>query len=360
MASIGQVRGMLLEEIVLNLLSKVGYRTVTAGEEGTHLGPAGLMLRGRGTWHQIDGLAALDHGPAFTYPIRLLVEAKCYSRYAVDISTIRNCVGVLRDVSENYFVQRDPVADDEVALPRYNFLSAVFSTSGYTDEAQRFALAHQIFLIQYKNIPALAKIITLLLSVNEREFPSWRQGFGPDNSGPTPEALGQLRRVFRRALTEQVEPFLVIGLLRGAGIEKLLTLARLTTEIQGSYYGMIQGQYPVHLLSPAPIPPDLFVGADEVRCRIYGSRPETWFIEPSWMNQNEPGYFRLEFGLPDQVARLVRRVWGNPELVANAKREYFSFIALSGVIGGVRRQVRLTLDDHWLDTYLEQGRRGRY
>jgi hypothetical protein len=58
MASIPQVRGALLEEIVIFLLSKFGYRQVQAGEEGTRLGGAGLEVKGRGSWHQIDAFVA--------------------------------------------------------------------------------------------------------------------------------------------------------------------------------------------------------------------------------------------------------------------------------------------------------------
>jgi hypothetical protein len=37
----------LLEEIVLLLLDRSGYRRIRAGEEGTHNGPAGLEVGGR-------------------------------------------------------------------------------------------------------------------------------------------------------------------------------------------------------------------------------------------------------------------------------------------------------------------------
>src|SRR6478609_3069628 len=98
------VRGALLEEFVLYLLEKVGYRVVKAGEHGTYKGATGLEVQGRGERHQIDALAAYDHSPAFMYPLRLLVEAKCYrGRYPVQIGVVRNAVGVHKDISENYF-----------------------------------------------------------------------------------------------------------------------------------------------------------------------------------------------------------------------------------------------------------------
>ena len=46
MASIHQIRGALLEEVVLFLLAQSGFRRVQAGEEGTRNGPAGLEFEG--------------------------------------------------------------------------------------------------------------------------------------------------------------------------------------------------------------------------------------------------------------------------------------------------------------------------
>jgi hypothetical protein len=108
MASINQVRGALLEEVVLKLLENAGYRRLTeADADGGELrmGRSGLELRGRGEWHQVDALVSYDFTPAFIYPIRLIVEAKAYLKNngKVDIKDIRNAVGVLKDVNENYF-----------------------------------------------------------------------------------------------------------------------------------------------------------------------------------------------------------------------------------------------------------------
>jgi hypothetical protein len=152
MPGINQTRGAILEEIVLHLLIIVGYRIVSEHEEGVQLGSSGLEVQGRGDWHQIDGLAAWDRSPSFMYPLRLMVEAKCYAKERrIGIGIVRNAVGVLKDISENYFSKL--IDDNEIRMPRFNYLSAIFSTSQYTENAQRYAVAHQIFLIQYENVP---------------------------------------------------------------------------------------------------------------------------------------------------------------------------------------------------------------
>ncbi len=56
MPTVSQIRGMLLEEAVLQLLRPAGYRTVERpGRDPTlKLGFAGVKVRGRGCYHQID------------------------------------------------------------------------------------------------------------------------------------------------------------------------------------------------------------------------------------------------------------------------------------------------------------------
>lgn len=146
------IRGALLEEIILHLLEKIGYRVITAGEAGTRAGRSGLEVQGRGEWHQIDALAGFDFTPAFMYPLRLLLEAKCYApSRPIGIEVVRNAVGVLKDISENYFTINKR-SEEEIKIQRYNYNTALFSTSGYTKNAERYAIAHQIFLIQYNSV----------------------------------------------------------------------------------------------------------------------------------------------------------------------------------------------------------------
>src|SRR5437016_1513930 len=92
MACINQIRGGLLEEVVLLLLDRSGYRRVRVGEEGTRNGRAGLEVEGRGSHHQIDALVSPVHSHAFIYyPIRLMVEAKCETNPVGLIGIPRHC-----------------------------------------------------------------------------------------------------------------------------------------------------------------------------------------------------------------------------------------------------------------------------
>ncbi len=122
MASINQIRGALLEEIVLLLLDRSGYRSIKAGEEGTRNGRAGLEVEGRGSHHQIDALVSPVHSHAFIYPIRLMVEAKCETS-PVGLATVRSVVGTLFDINQNFLARRVS-GGREVRVQRFNYHAA--------------------------------------------------------------------------------------------------------------------------------------------------------------------------------------------------------------------------------------------
>lgn len=100
------------------------------------------------------------------YPLHLMVEAKCYaSQRPAGVEVPRNSVGVLKDISENYFTYTR--RGNAVRGPRYNYSAAVFSTSGYTQGAVEYAIAHQVFLIQYENVPAIQPLIDSIRGIDE-------------------------------------------------------------------------------------------------------------------------------------------------------------------------------------------------
>src|SRR5437879_3676948 len=107
MVAIGQVRGVVLEEVLLYLLQLAGYRVVEfTGEDPTlHLGSAGLEVLGRGGRHQIDAVADFAVSHPFSHQSRLLIEAKCIGK-PIGLEIVRNAVGVLKDVSEHWRTSR--------------------------------------------------------------------------------------------------------------------------------------------------------------------------------------------------------------------------------------------------------------
>jgi hypothetical protein len=137
------LRGYLLEEALAWLLRGSGYRLLTDAKGEPELVAHGqeLRVRGRGASHQVDVLGELLFTPAFSLPIRLFLEAKFAGR--MGLSVVRNAHGVVFDVNENY-VSRAAGRRPE---RRYRYTYALFSTGGFTSDAQQYAIAHQISLI---------------------------------------------------------------------------------------------------------------------------------------------------------------------------------------------------------------------
>lgn len=358
MASIQQVRGAFLEEIVLLLLDRSGYRRVRVGEEGTRNGGAGLEVEGRGSCHQIDALVTPLHSHAFVYPVRLMVEAKCEAT-RVGLRTVRSVAGCLYDINQNFFA--GPLVNGrQVPVRRFNYHAAVFSANGYSQDAEQYALAHQIFLIDYSNAAAMRPVVDALLSLQENDLEPLGQMYGRGN-------LTRMREAFRQLLERvEIEPPDATDTWAGARRvnDELLSAIR---DLRGSYYGMIEGIYPVHLISRQSIPVRVIREQRVIPCEIRVSEDtQTWAFEPSGIPRTSPEFFRLEFTIPEFVAdmlsarardRYEERV---PEwlLIANAKRQYMRFVDITTVEDGHLLAFRLALDSDWLDRYVE-GRQAR-
>ncbi len=348
MANISQVRGALLEEAVLYLLDKFGYETIEASsahrDESLRGGHSGFEVRGRGSWHQIDALASFRSSPAFMYPLRLMVEAKCYQKHrTVGIEVVRNAVGVLKDISENYFSV--PSGGADVQVSRFNYHSAIFSTSGYTSGAIDYALAHQVFLIQYENVPVIRPLIDAIMQFDENCITSVGKN-----------SILEVRKRYRSAIRNQIYEVDMPEFISNHGIE-LINGALVDTleKIRGSYFGMLHGRWPLHLLTSTPLPPEAFI-SDTVRCHVTGYETGEWKFTPAEFQENQNGWFELEFNLPEGIANLVAENWGDREAVANIKQQHFSYIDLSGIIGNIRRSVRLELDREWINAYIQRLR----
>ncbi|MFM0753645.1 hypothetical protein [Paraburkholderia strydomiana] len=351
MATITQIRGALLEEAVLFLLRKVGYTPYDPASLLPHhagymrAGHSGLEVRGRGTWHQLDAFALWQHSPAFMYPLHLVVEAKCYASHRpVGVEIPRNSIGVLKDISENYFTYSR--RGTTFQGPRYNYTSAIFSTSGFTQGAVEYAIAHQVFLIQYESVPAIQPLIDAILSFDDACINLRGQA-----------AISAARSYYRDSLAGAPDDELASEELTIQGRDLLSgSITEACQAIGGSYFGMLQGQWPLHLLRREPLPTAAFA-EDTVQCQVHGNNLGEWTFAPAHVQRDSDGWFELEFSLPTSIAELVRDSWGDPVAVANLKQQHFSYIDLTGIIGGIRRSVRLELNREWITDYVQRRRR---
>ncbi|QHC21378.1 restriction endonuclease [Streptomyces sp. GS7] len=138
------LRGYLLEESLAWLLRFSGYRLLVhedqdpvelVSESNT------LRVRGRGALHQVDVLGEFAFTPAFSMPVRLFLEAKYYQGRC-GLEVVRNAHGVVHDVNENFMTHAGTRPRQ-----RFKYSYALFSAGGFTADAQKYALAHQISLV---------------------------------------------------------------------------------------------------------------------------------------------------------------------------------------------------------------------
>jgi hypothetical protein len=355
MASIHQIRGSLLEEVVLLLLARSGYRRVQVGEEGTRNGRAGLEVEGRGTVHQIDALVTPFHSHAFLYPIRLLVEAKCEAS-PLGLAVVRSVLGSVFDINQNYFAGRLPDGR-ELRMQRFNYHAAILAANGYSANAEQYALAHQVFLIDYSHVGAMRPVVDALLTLEVGDFRDIIRRGGRRN-------LTTIRRGFRSVL-EDAEVNTALEVFSEQGSQKLNErLIPAIRELRGSYYGMIEGIYPVHLISRREIPSRVLRERPVIPCEIRVSEDEqVWAFEPSEISRESPDFFHLEFAIPEFIAdmlnaRTEQHLEGNARWVqiANIKQRYLRFVDITTISEGQLLGVRLALDVNWLNRYLESLR----
>jgi hypothetical protein len=166
------------------LLRNSGYQLIVTASpnSGLAVNGAGLTVRGRGAEHQADVLGDFAFTPPFSLPIRMFVEAKYYGQARpVGLNLVRNAWATVADVNEFH------VADGPHG--RYRYVYALFSRSGFTNDAQRFALTHQISLVDL-SLPMFAALRRAVRKAADGAFP---HAVGPGG-------IRTMRAAFRAAL----------------------------------------------------------------------------------------------------------------------------------------------------------------
>jgi hypothetical protein len=296
-AKIEQVRGYLLEEALAWLLRNSGYQLITsvlAGDPWLVMGGAGLAVRGRGAEHQADVLGEYAFTPPFSLPIRMFVEAKFYTD-PVGLGTVRNAWATVSDINE-FDVGPHPHA-------RYRYVYALFSASGFTAQAQRFAVTHQISLIDL----SLDVYRQLLDAIETAASQMHRHTLGP---GRVRFVRNVIRRVMETsgdtAVADATEPG---STLVSAAASQLL--GRLRTYSGGEFLlAFPPAPFLLTLVGAGPEDIERFISfATErpehaVRIRRGLSRSETtqeWFIEPV----GAATAYRLTFSLPHDIEEWI-------------------------------------------------------
>lgn len=276
-----QARGYLFEKLIERLLNKAGYEYLPPDVTPDR-------LKGRGALHQIDAFGKFWFQIPFVYPIRLIAEAKWLKRGA-RLHHLRDFVGVLKDVSENYFVGTETGSSefDRLILQRYTDCGAFFSMTSFSIPAQRYAYAHGVFLINFKGSEIMEPIKNELEKKDVQKL---------------------LARAFQRNARSQAEKIFK------SDKQMLKQLSAI-----GSYVGILDGIYPIHILT-------------EGELRFDPKRPDDYRINPiqkQYMRNlgtevvflfRDDFETKIEFTIPRYILERMA------ERLRERKKRFFSFI----------------------------------
>jgi hypothetical protein len=347
------LRGYILEEVLAYLIRNTGYRLlVDAAQDEQELGwrHNGLVVKGRGAVHQVDVLGELSWIPAFTYPLRLFVEAK-FRRTRTGIAEVRNMVATLLDVNQNNLPQMVREAGSTPQLRRkYYYAGSIFSASGFSAPAMDMALAHNVSLIgldtpEFKPLlDAITTTADLLrttlrlgaIDENQDGHPNEEDETGnipPEFEGSRGRFLLALRTTLRNRLETQTAGTRgdISGLLEQISplINDAVEAAVTTGEL---FVGMGRGPYMLVLKADQP---ELFLH--------YARAHPTHDVMISWSSEYDDGgtweitpvnvppqfrAYRLAFRIPKPVYDWIFSAENIIRAALNAKKRYFSGICI--------------------------------
>lgn len=321
------LKGYLLEEALAYLIRNTGYKLlVDEKQDNRELknGANGLLVQGRGSLHQADVLGELSWVPAFTYPIRLFVEAKFRGK-KTGITTVRNAIGVLNDINQNLIS-----ANNNRLIKRYSYNYALFSTSGFTKYAIDLAVAHGISLIDLsdcgldlllESISTTANTLTNVINENRLDQLSNRKIYT------------EIRNFIRKSLDTYPEGLntsfdntqIIEEEILYTPITALITNIRSMNEL---FVAMVKGPFMI-VLTPENYENFINYARQNPKHQINitwssgENHGRTWTIGPHYGEQ-----YRLKFKLPESLAK---NIFSNTDYLRRAidvKSDYFSELTI--------------------------------
>ncbi len=340
-----QLKGYLFEIIITELLQKNQFSIIDVTREPNdrvrEIRPGFIELKGRGCWHQIDCPCDYNKLIPFSYPLRLLGEVKFYKTH-LSKDHIREYIGVIKDIQENYFVA-DGVNPRDF-YPRKMEVGVYFSANGFQAEAEKLAYAHGIKTISYENnflIDELKHLVEELeknyLSVKCLKNNTWntfreefiyaiRHGYPKNHIG--------------------YHPYLADGYS-----EIIESIRRALVGIKSSFIATTATGVFLHLVGNSDFPYELFQETDEGRCHVYydydNFRKRYFWLEISGDNQRRRFYFTP----PESLDYAV--VFGNNSAI-NEKERLFCKLNVNIRLNGIARSLTLHLDEDWLNAIHSQ------
>ncbi len=334
-----QLKGYLFELVIMELLRKNNFSEISVAAEPSdrvrELRPGFIEFKGRGCWHQIDCPCDYAKLIPFSYPLRLLGEVKFYNK-PLEKQHIREYIGVIKDIQENYFVADG--AGPQNYDSRKMEIGVYFSAGGYQEEAEKLAYAHGIKTVSYANnclIDALKAGIEELernyLSVRCLREHAWRD----------------FRADFIHLLRHGGFDYVKYRDYIADGYRDIIEqIGNSFFRIRSSFIATTATGVFLHFVGEDDFPEEFFRTTDEGRCRVfynYGNFGNRNF----WLElADDPERRRFYFTPPEALDR--NALFGR-ENVLNEKERLFCTLHVQIVLSGISRNLTLHLDEDWVD-----------
>lgn len=167
-------KGKAYEIFIKHLLVSIGFSSVNS--DGLYIfdGTAGQMIQGLAEAHNADVLLEPPVQTPFFAQTRLLIECKNYNR-KVGLNILRSALGLREDINHFDIVDMNELMERRTQrrsglvydFIRYSYQVAIASSSGYTLQAQNFAVTHRIPLLEFNKMPFWREVEQILDQVSE-------------------------------------------------------------------------------------------------------------------------------------------------------------------------------------------------
>ncbi len=343
----GQLRGYLFEVIISELLYKNGFDKIDLNHEpndrAREIRKDFIEIKGRGCWHQIDCPFDYNRPVPFSYPLRILGEVKFY-KSPLSKKHIREYIGVLKDIQENYFVS--DIENPNDVYPRKMEIGVYFSATGFQEEAEKLAYAHGIKTISYSNNCIIDNLKNLIIEIEENYLSV--RCMNPDVWSSFKECFLYAIRsgnmnIFNINNNSDFNSFVETQLN-----ERFFELVYRTHislfNIKSSFIATTATGVFLHFVGPDRFPEELFRETDYGYCRIFysgDSENRRFGMNIDGDNKHRNFYFTPPESL-DNAA-----IYGGEE-VLKEKERLFANLNVNIELNGVSRNIILQIDRYWL------------
>lgn len=335
-----QLRGYLFEIVIMELLRKNQFSDINVAAEPNNrvreIRPGFIEFKGRGCWHQIDCPCDYNKLIPFSYPMRLLGEVKFYKTH-LSKEHIREYIGVMKDIQENYFVADGVNIQD--FYPRKMEIGVYFSANGFQEEAEKLAYAHGIKTISYKN-NFLINRLKFLVEELERNYVSVKCLKDNTWNAFRQEFIDILRYGHNNNNVEY-PPYLADGYS-----DIIDRIRQSLVNIRSSFIATTATGVFLHFVGDSDFPDELFQETDEGRCLIYYAIDD-FKNRYFWMEISGDDCRRRFYFTPPESLDFAS-AFGN-EIVLNEKERLFRTLSVNIELNGISRSLTLHLDQDWLD-----------